>query len=54
MAALLVFIMATLAEKQKLLNGKGPFGSNVSRYISRTIIKIIITPKVMSLLPITS
>ena len=29
MAALLVFIMATLAEKQKLLNGKGPFGSNV-------------------------
>ena len=29
MAALLVFIMATLAEKQKLLNEKGPFGSNV-------------------------
>ena len=29
MAALLVFIMATLAGKQKLLNGKGPFGSNV-------------------------
>ena len=29
MVAVLVFVMATLAEKQKLLDGKGPFGSNV-------------------------